>query len=75
MDMNNTQTTITESVFSDLYSFVEEMTPDLEMCLDFCESQGITITDEVFTVIEDLLWNQENNWSPLIDINYHDQLH
>ena len=72
MDMNNIQTTITESVFSDLYSFVEEMTPDLEMCLDFCESQGITITDEVFTVIEDLL---DNNWSPLIDINYHDQLH
>ena len=72
MDMNNIQTTITESTFSDLYSFVEEMTPDLEMCLDFCESQGITITDEVFTVIEDLL---DNNWSPLIDINYHDQLH
>ena len=52
---------ITESVFSDLYSFVEEMTPDLEMCLDFCEAQGITITDDVCTVIGDLLWNQENN--------------
>lgn len=72
MDMNNTQTTITESTFSDLYSFVEEMTPDLEMCLDFCESQGITITDDVFTLIEDLL---DNNWSPLIDTNYNDQLH
>ena len=71
--MNNTSTTMTtESVFSDLYSFVEEMTPDLEMCLDFCESQGITITDEVFTVIEDLL---DNNWSPLTNTNYHDQLH
>jgi hypothetical protein len=42
------------------------------MCLDYCESQGITITDDVFTVIEDLL---ENNWSPLIDITYHDQLY
>jgi hypothetical protein len=72
MDMNNTQTILTESVFSDLYSFVLEMTPDLEMCLDYCESQGITITDDVFTVIEDLL---ENNWSPLIDITYHDQLY
>ena len=60
--MNNTSTTMTtESVFSDLYSFVEEMTPDLEMCLDFCEAQGITITDDVYTVIGDLLWNQENN--------------
>ena len=55
--MNNTQTILTESVFSDLYSFVLEMTPDLEMCLDYCESQGITITDDVFTVIEDLLEN------------------
>ena len=72
MDMNIIQTSITESTFSDLYSFVEEMTPDLEMCLYFCESQGITITDEVFTVIEDLL---DNNWSPLTNTNYHDQLH
>jgi len=53
--------TVTESVFSTLYNFVEDMNPDQEMCLDYCESQGITITDDVFTVIGDLLWNKENN--------------
>ena len=58
--MDNTQ--MTESIFNTLYSFVEDMNPDQEMCLDFCESQGITITDDVFTVISDLLWNKENNW-------------
>ena len=60
--MNNTPTIMTtESIFSELYSFVEEMTPDLEMCLDYCEAQGIEINDDVYTVIEDLIWNQENN--------------
>ena len=53
--------TVTESVFSDLYDFVEVMNPDQEMCLDFCESQGITITEDVLTVIGDLLWNKEND--------------
>lgn len=53
---------ITESTFTALYDFVEEMNPSQEMCLDFCEAQGITITDDVFTVIGDLLWNKENNW-------------
>ena len=55
----NTQTTM--NIFETLYDFVEEMNPDTEMCLDFCESQGITITDDVFTIICDLLWNKENN--------------
>ena len=59
MDTNQTQ--MTESVFSDLYNFVEDMNPDQEMCLDFCESQGITITDVVFIVIGDLLLNKEYN--------------
>ena len=59
--MDTTQTQMTESIFSDLYNFVESMNPDQEMCLDFCESQGITITDDVFDVISDLLWNKENN--------------
>ena len=60
--MDTTQTQMTESIFSNLYTFVEDMNPDQEMCLDFCESQGIAITDDVFTVIGDLLWNKENNW-------------
>ena len=55
----NTQTTM--NIFETLYDFVEEMNPDTEMCLDYCESQGITITDDVFTIICDLLWNKENN--------------
>ena len=59
MDTNQTQ--MTESLFSTLYNFVEDMNPAQEMCLDFCESQGITITEDVFTVIGDLLWNKENN--------------
>ena len=59
MDTNQIQ--MTESVFSDLYNFVEDMNPDQEMCLDFCESQGITITDVVFIVIGDLLLNKEYN--------------
>ena len=58
IEMNST---VTESVFSDLYDFVEDMNPDQEMCLVFCESQGITITDDVLTVIGDLLWNKEND--------------
>ena len=55
----NTQTTM--NIFETLYDFVEDMNPDTEMCLDYCESQGITITDDVFTIICDLLWNKENN--------------
>ena len=53
--------TCSQTVFETLYDFVEEMQPDLEMCLDFCDSQGITITDDVFTTIDDLLWNKENS--------------
>ena len=52
---------MTQTLFSNLYNFVEDMNPDQEMCLDFCESQGITITDDVFTTIDDLLWNKENS--------------
>ena len=52
---------MTETLFSNLYNFVEDMNPDQEMCLDFCDSQGITITDDVFTTIDDLLWNKENS--------------
>lgn len=52
---------MSETTFNNLYDFVNDMTPDLEMCLDFCESQGIKITDDVLTVIDDLIWNMENN--------------
>ena len=63
MSMNNTlPPNMTEYLFTLLYDFVEDMNPDMEMCLDFCESQGIYISDPVFDVITDLLWNKENNW-------------
>jgi hypothetical protein len=53
--------TCTLEVFETLYTFVEEMSPSYEMCLDFCESQGIEVSQDVDTVITDLLWNKEND--------------
>ena len=47
--------TCSQTVFETLYDFVEEMQPDLEMCLDFCESQGIEVTSDVERVIDNLL--------------------
>ena len=51
---------MTETTFNTIYNFVEDMTPDMEMTLDFCESQGITITDDVINVIDDLICNATN---------------
>ena len=42
-----------------LFEFVEEMSPDFEMCVDFLESQDIGITEEVQDVILDLLFPEE----------------
>jgi hypothetical protein len=39
-----------------LFEFVEEMSPDFEMCVDFLESQDIGINEEVQDVILDLLY-------------------
>ncbi len=39
-----------------LFEFVEEMSPDFEMCVDFLESQDIAINEEVQDVILDLLY-------------------
>ncbi len=39
-----------------LFEFVEEMSPDFEMCVDFLESQDIEINEEVQDVILDLLY-------------------
>ena len=50
-----------ETIFNDLYDFVAEMSPDKEMCFDYCVSQGITINPEVIDVIDDMLWNYEND--------------
>ena len=42
-----------------LFEFVEEMSPDFEMCVDFLESQDIEINEEVQDVILDLLFPEE----------------
>ena len=44
-----------------LFEFVEEMSPDYEMCVDFLESQDIGINDEVDSVIMDLLYPSEES--------------
>ena len=52
---------MTETIFNHLYDFVEEMTPDTEMVIDYCNSQDIEVTDDVVDVINDLIWNKENS--------------
>ena len=47
--------TCSQTVFETLYDFVEEMQPDLEMCYDYCEAQGIEVTPDVDVVIDNLL--------------------
>ena len=44
-----------------LFEFVEEMSPDYEMCVDFLESQDIGITDEVDSVITELLHSADES--------------
>ena len=45
-----------ESIIEDLEQFNQQMKPDYEMMIDYCESQGITVTpkieDIIYTVIE-----------------------
>jgi hypothetical protein len=47
--------TCSQTVFETLYDFVEEMQPDLKMCYDYCEAQGIEVTPDVDVVIDNLL--------------------
>ena len=56
-----TMSNLSQLAFESLFEFVEEMSPDYEMCVDFLESQDIEIIDEVDYVINELLWNKENN--------------
>ena len=44
-----------------LFWFVQEMSPDYEMCVDFLESQDIGINDEVDSVIMELLYPSEES--------------
>jgi hypothetical protein len=69
-----TTTTCTREAFETLYGFVEEMNPDLEMCYDYCEAQGIEVTPDVDCVIDDLLTSREDDsWytDPNSKASYH----
>ena len=43
-----------ETIIETLEQFNQQMKPDYEMMVDFCESQGIEITPEdlIFTIID-----------------------
>jgi len=38
-----------------LNAFINEMSPDLEMCCDFIESQGLELSDKVIEQISSIL--------------------
>ena len=58
-------------LFQELYSFVNDnffaednVVPDMEMCIDYCEAQDIKVTDDVIDVISDLICNRTNEITP-----------
>ena len=51
----NTLSELSQLTYEMLFEFVEEMSPDYEMCVDFLESQDIKVNDEVDQVILELL--------------------
>ena len=61
---------MTETIFNTIYDFIYEMSPDFEMCVDYLESQGIIITDDITSVISDVIWNHNNTDTPLFDEIY-----
>ena len=52
----NTLSELSQLTYEMLFEFVEEMSPDYEMCVDFLESQDIKVNDEVDQVILELLY-------------------
>ena len=57
----STMSTLSQLTYELLFEFVEEMSPDYEMCVDFLESQDIGINDEVDSVIMDLLYPSDES--------------
>jgi hypothetical protein len=56
--MNNTSTMTFSQVLDQVPSFYEEMEGDLEMVIDFIESQlGRDVTDTEIDEIDVVLWN------------------
>jgi len=56
MTTMSTMSNLSQLVYEMLFEFVEEMSPDYEMCVDFLESQDIGINQEVDQVILELLY-------------------
>ena len=52
----NTLSELSQLTYEMLFEFVEEMSPDYEMCVDFLESQDLIVYDEVDQVILELLF-------------------
>ena len=53
--------TLSQLTYELLFEFVEEMSPDYEMCVDFLESQDIGINDEVDSIIMELLYPSDES--------------
>ena len=54
----------TTDISSALVAFVKEMQPNLEMCYDFVEAQGVTLTPAVCEQVEDI-YDYTVAWYPL----------
>ena len=59
------------NTYFDLYSFVNDnffaednVVPDMEMCIDYCEAQDIEVTDEILNMIANLIEDAEKNITP-----------
>ena len=53
-----------ENIIETLEQFNQQMKPDFEMMVDFCESQGITVDQKV----EDLIFTvMEYDLNPMVD--------
>ena len=54
----------TTDISSALVAFVKDMQPNLEMCYDFVEAQGVTLTPAVCEQVEDI-YDYTVAWYPL----------
>ncbi|MAD25784.1 MAG: hypothetical protein CMO44_16615 [Verrucomicrobiales bacterium] len=55
MKVPNKSSMFTLAHAASLNGFINEMSPDLEMCCDFIESQGIELTPKVIDQISGIL--------------------
>jgi hypothetical protein len=55
MKVPNKSSMFTLAHAASLNAFINEMSPDLEMCCDFIESQGLELSDKVIEQISSIL--------------------